>query len=490
MNRPALCLLALLAAPILAQEPAQREWVISGRVTLDQDTPATGVPVRLFTSPRRPPVEGWGRGLPTLNGLHSRYGFEARTDATGSFRLRTPTVEGVEVYLRVEGEGFRTAPELRLATSEFGVGRCLRVGANDVGTLDLAPAGAITGQLVDEHGAPLAGELVRFACEAPARYANAFTGADGSFRLEHLEPARWTGDVRAVGRLAVATAAVDVTAGEVAVVPAIVAPRAPSIRGRVLAPSGEPVAGLGLVAYPDEGGWMAEAETDEAGAFVLALLEDRPHTIRYDLASLRAWGGDVRSAEERDRNHEPGSHGIELLFQPPPRVPWTVTVLDALTGDPVLVYDLRPQQVTVYYRYPEELELRPHPAGRAVVELDPEHDWITVTAPGYAPRTWPAKPDSQGGSHQRYELDPECVVEGVVLAPDGSPARFADVRATQRYFVDRVVRCDAAGRFTIAGLGLGGCSLEAASAAGTASLALQLEAGEHLAGVSMPLAPR
>lgn len=158
------------------------------------------------------------RSEPARHGRRSGEQSTARTDAAGAFRL-----EGIG------GGSYRVR-----ASSPGGAAELSGIAAGAAGLLlTLHPVGAISGKVLDGAGQPVEAGVI---FTAPGRrHALGFSGADGAFTLEGLEPGSGVLEVRDGAR----SVRAEATVGDEGVV--LTFPRGATIRGAVVDAARRPV---------------------------------------------------------------------------------------------------------------------------------------------------------------------------------------------------------------------------------------------------------
>lgn len=233
-------------------------------------------------------VDAEGKPLPdarvTLTSARSMR-FPVTTDAAGRFEVKV--VEPGKLTLRARRPGF--SPASRPAEIPAGTLRF------DLGTVELAAAIGVEGEVTDTHGTPIAGAVVesnlrefdpfQWAEDLASPQPEVKTGPDGRFRLDDLPPGTpvqlW---IEREGYIPLK-------------VPGVEAPlKAPlhlemrtarGLSGRVVGPDGEPVGGAALsrVQESHTGGSAQTSEievglTDAGGSFQVSGFEPGPNDLR------------------------------------------------------------------------------------------------------------------------------------------------------------------------------------------------------------------
>jgi protocatechuate 3,4-dioxygenase beta subunit len=184
---------------------------------------------------------------------------------------------------------------------------------------ELTPAGAVEGRVVDAAGKPVAGLSVapldgRDEILAPYRGWRGstpptipVTDADGRFAFDELPPGAWRLRVEAPPGVAVATTTSDAVA--VGTRDARIEVRAERrVAGRVLDPTGAPVAGARVFCRPGPGdAEKAETRTDERGRFAFRGLGDGARVLDVE----PPWRAEFVPARRRV---EPGGKDVDIAL--------------------------------------------------------------------------------------------------------------------------------------------------------------------------------
>ena len=212
-------------------------------------------------------------------------------------------------------------------------------GTIDVGDLELGPGATVTGRVVDEAGAPVAG--VRIAVTwairnplsvvivhpdtAPELEKEAVSDDQGRFTIEKLEPGPKTIFAEVEGGGADVKSRVNLKDGITRELKDFVIPNNRVLAGRVQWKSGGPVPGARVFGAPGQDTAMRATEADEEGRFRLTHL---PEGQAYTLGVL-VEGLPVEYAQGFELDDE----NIVIEFDDPGALTGTVT--DAATGKPV-----------------------------------------------------------------------------------------------------------------------------------------------------------
>lgn len=296
------------------------------------------------------------------------------TGAEGAFEFvfEPPAPFQFALDVRAEGRTSRAGRWSRLAPGS----------QTDVGAVVLGPGTRVVGRVVDTAGQPQARVWVSLQMQRaepagallPSGAGRAQTGADGSFALRELLAAgHYRLEVSDVGQRAmVSPREIDLDpARAVEELAIVVAPRVdvPTIRGRVVDETGEPVEGVEVGDVAAGGDWSGATRSGEDGAFVLW----QAHGGGRDAAlGLRTNDHEVDPAP---RPCAWGSEGVELRVVRGSRLLLRVT--DAL-GAPVPQYEVR--------LLPKGRQRQDGRDARA--RARGEHPDGTVVVPGFTPGDW------------------------------------------------------------------------------------------------------
>lgn len=274
-----------------------------GRVVDEAGQPVAGAQVVLAPAPV-PSVPDAGLGR-----------LQAVSDREGRFRI--PHVDAGSFGLQVRREGFAPATPGEVAIPD-------KAAEADLGTITLARGSVIEGVVVDSRGKPVAGANVDPEALDGASFVQAVTtGLDGRFRFADLPRESrfnlWIDRPGFVQRQMSEVEAPTPKPLRIALV------EARSLRGQVVDPEGQPVAGAkvaltggieGLLLGGGfaEGSWgSSQATTDADGRFVLDRLP--PQEIRIE---VRAAGFQHRSLAGIRIPEEGEATPVEIRLEPGP----------------------------------------------------------------------------------------------------------------------------------------------------------------------------
>jgi hypothetical protein len=279
-----LVLVALVAAPATAQQPAAIGPVLTlrGVVTTTNDAPLARVRVAIV-----------GVAVPDPPAL---------TDERGQFSIDLPDVQSVRLTF--------TKARYAVVTQDFVRGELNAQKAAAL-RIRMSLGGAITGQVRDRSGAPVEeavitarrstppdavqilttttndlgefrfGNLVAGAYVVGARPRAAFSASSsGPNRVPDPEPEERTVNVAFGSEITGLNLTVDVPAAVTDTPATVRAGATASIRGRVVSPQGAPVAGAMVQAYSSDGRTSTGVESDARGRYAIERLEADDYRVR------------------------------------------------------------------------------------------------------------------------------------------------------------------------------------------------------------------
>ncbi len=339
--------------------------------------------------------------------------FLAVTGADGRFAFDVPTPTADEVTLRISA-GIHNRVALRCLGIAGGRNQDrLRGGSNDLGTILMDDAGAVSGRVTDASGAPLPGVMINGGFGA----GRSTTGEQGGYELRCLAPGRTSLRASCPGFLDLVRDGIDVEAGRTTTGIDFVLSKAVTLAGRVVGEDGTPLPGVSLRGMPgSRNGSGASGMSGEDGTFTVELPQDEPYSLGAWLEGYEEIG--CFSAPER----APGTRGIELVLKR--QRLHTFRVRDALTRAPVERFGLMVEQVRSEPGEPGgwgargEPELGDHPGGVVQLGGDPALCDYAIRAPGYGPRSGPVALEANG--EQVIDLFPEAALTGR-LTRSGEP---------------------------------------------------------------------
>ncbi|MES1243960.1 MAG: carboxypeptidase regulatory-like domain-containing protein [Acidobacteriota bacterium] len=262
--------------------------------------------------PRGRPVEGAEVDSSEGLGPFARMGFARRQGED-----KEPTaVSGADGYFRIEDR--RAGETINLDVSRTGYAPAsapgVRVPPEEPVRIVMQPASAVEGRVVDGDGKAVAGARVLII---PAERRGGFqrlddtTDESGAFRVEGVPPGAVDVRTLAAGYQSAHVSNLEVRAGQDLKGVEIVLTPGAAVEGRVLSPSGKPVAGA-RVEMADEGGrgffWMQDSgTTDGDGRY---RLEGIPPGSRSFQASHPDYRRTVRDLEVRS-----GENTLDLSLE-------------------------------------------------------------------------------------------------------------------------------------------------------------------------------
>jgi RNA polymerase sigma factor (sigma-70 family) len=305
------------------------------------------------------------------------------------------------------------------------------------GAKEEVPADALSGVVVDAHGEPVE-EANVFVFDDDARsfeiLAMAATAADGTFRFERLD----AGGVHVAARRNDVGRAVKQSAPGGAHLRLVLGVGGP-FEGRVVDVHGTPVPSADVELADDDARFVGtqKATTDRKGRYAFAAVHGRIRFVRATTSDPPRFGFSVLDPGDDD-----SSAASEVVVRATRRAELTVVargdlrpVAHALVivragGDALGAagLDVRGGHMLDMLE-PFVFDSWSDDAGRVEIKGVPECDAcsVAVAASGFAPMARMLTTASDAAIRERIELEPECVVEGVVRRGDGTPVADATV---------------------------------------------------------------
>jgi protocatechuate 3,4-dioxygenase beta subunit len=338
-----------------------------------------------------------------------RFGQHCRSDSQGKWRYDCVPVSQSEFKVEIDHPQF--APERRaLSRAEFGFDPRRSPGARIV----LQPGITVSGRVMDERGAPIAGALIR----TRLRYAlrSAVSGADGVFHLRGCEPGASTLVVSANGR--------TMDGRELWIRPDIKPVDFRLKPGHVLR----------IRVVDEDGRACPEARVDLSPPHAFADFEFDNLKQEMDRDGRWEWReapreimnvdvefpGDLRSSSQQI---VPGKD--DYVFKSPTSVWVTGTVVDRATKQPIKRFRVLAAS-SLDHRH-KSASYADDGRFHVLLPADGGPHAIHIEADGHRPAvSRDIKPNEKAPSLE-FELTAEPNVEGVVLTPAGQPAAGANL---------------------------------------------------------------
>ncbi|MEM7164043.1 MAG: sigma-70 family RNA polymerase sigma factor [Planctomycetota bacterium] len=390
-------------------------------------------------------VDGAGAPVPgarvrlTVEDAHEM-GAMATSDADGKFR-----VEGLAVGEFYQGT-VKSKQHLEHDVEPFTAGK----GETELGTITLARGGKLIGIVTNAAGEPVAGARVSLrpvksddpmamlidmgGLEMDFDFGMGKSGKSddsGAFEIVAVEPGEYDIRARCSGYSTYKGGRVTIRDEDSAQAPPIVLERGFTITGRVLDPSGQPVAGATVSAsagFPDLG--AKRAKSDEDGNFEIAGLDDKSYRVS-------AKSSNFSPATAKDISA--GSTDLVLQLQKAASV--SGTVVDAATGIAVSSFGIKMTPKARNFQMPDfsldDLsswtsggEVQRFQDAGGVFEVGghkPGEYTLTVTADGYIAHESIVKLKSGENAVLAISLDRGGAIEGYVRDSNGKPIKGASV---------------------------------------------------------------
>lgn len=439
----------LARPPLLALPPA---WTVRGVVVDATGEPLPGAAVVAF-----PRVDG-GRMLRKVFGSAAR----GTSGADGGFELR----------------GLRDRLTYTVAAELPGVGQAEEIVRPDEADrfleLVLATGATLTGRVLDETGAPVAGARLELqpvpagdpglawsaALLDPRAAPETTSDAEGGFAWEHLRPGTWDLVVRAPGFAAETVPAIELEEGRARDLGLLRLTSGTDLSGRVEDPDGAPVA-------------AAEIHLDDAASrwFSVPMGEPAPDTVsdadgRFSIPDRRA--GEQVDLEVRRPGFVPRSlpgvvvtgDPLTVQLEPAARLAGVVVGEDGAAVPRALVT----AHAEAGSAGPGGRVWADHALAHATTDADGRFELdelpsgrlrVVVRADGFLPEERAGLEAGAAGTEETLtiRLRRGAVVEGRVLAADGSPVAGAavgiDSEGLERW---RPARTDGDGRYRLEGV--------------------------------------
>ena len=205
----------------------------------------------------------------------------------------------------------------------------------------LAPAGALTGRVLDRNAQPVTG--VGVTAYGPRVDGFAITDATGRYTMRGISsttarvcfsPGVTTQGPSTTGYLsACAPQQVTITPPGLTTVPTVTLARAGAVRGRVVGPTGKPLAGVQVLAYSPT--YPNVGQTDANGSYAIVGLPAGPYAVCFDGTTVTTTGVPTGFVAECDGNrpYDPyGSADVPVVAGKAVRVDAQLSVGAGLRG--------------------------------------------------------------------------------------------------------------------------------------------------------------
>ncbi|HEY4592875.1 MAG TPA: carboxypeptidase regulatory-like domain-containing protein, partial [Thermoanaerobaculia bacterium] len=508
--------LAGLTAGVIYELRAEREGFAPSRVELPARQAGAPAPdLRVVLHPgrtafgmvidgRRRPVAGAEVSLrPTLPAdliarareLRNPERIPASTGASGRFEMKNLPAGTFDLTVRARGFAPITVPALAIPEGK---------GATDLGTVQLAPGGAVHGMVVDPQGEPIAdaevqakgadrdGQAFRESRPGDVGAGSAVTAADGSFTLEDLAPGVAL-DVSVTHPGYGPGGAPGVAVPSETPIRVVLQPVA-RVSGHVLGPDGKPVAGasvalhesprrLGGAFFQASSRHLHEGVTDDEGAFAFADVAPGPFQM-----SASAPGH--QRAELRGLEVKPGQDlsGIAIQLPAGATVEGRVTSTEGkpLAEAQVIVADAAVNGMLGYSPFRGATD----DGGQYRIEgIPPGPHTLEASAEGYRR----AVRDVEAAAEPRkvdFQLDRGLEISGRVVDDEGTPVADAGVSLFRAGGEPQGAPTEADGTFRLSGVEDGDYVLQAVKRGYSSGPVRKVTvAGAPVSGIELKLNP-
>jgi len=364
-----------------------------------------------------------------------KFGWAFHTDSEGHFTLSVPIPTPEWLLLQVEFDALHSQ-EYRV----FGPANLAPMlsGIRDIGDVALGACALISGQILDESGAPLADAIIDLQSNSQGYLKSSTSLRDGSFRVPHAPPGSYEILVELEGYLSQRVELPSIRAGtECSGITAVLQP-APTISGVIMDPTGHPVAAAQIRGRPAEMGSDGHAQTTSHsdGRFQLALTTDEPYDLKVECDGFRRWGNELM----RENVHAPGTEDLRIVLERLPQ--HTFLVLDDVSGEPVDEFGVRvfkdngaKAQQPIFTSVGGWPRIESHPGGRADIWTEVGRDQVLIYAAGYLPSRGEVEPLDQNLNAQVVRLHRGASIQGRVV--DGM-SHLTGIRIQLEYGGDRL----------------------------------------------------
>jgi len=345
------------------------------------------------------------------------------TDADGRWQSRDVSEEFLKsIGLRLEHPGFLS--QAFIPTSESNEDpqalAKLRAGTH---VWTLLRGLEIQGRVTDAQNQPLVRARVTVRRARLPNIKETETGPDGRFLVRNVEAGDQVVSVQARGFKATALI-IEVSADHAAEIHFAIEP-GPALRGRVVDPSGAPIAGVKVAHQAPQLGTINDeiewsAVTDAEGRFEWDSAPEEALEFHFEAPG---W------AHRRRLKLAPQAGEHVVTLKPPRRI--AGQVMDAQDGRPIPKFEIHLAQGDAerfHHWSPMDLKSFRDPDGRFELILDEqEQNVMRIQAEDYEPRLVVIPEEESAVIEMTIELKPEPGLTGIVVTPNGEPVGGAEV---------------------------------------------------------------